>query len=161
MLQKEYEQESEYRFGIDARNYAIEKAAIALPEEFLKRWLHSANEGKFTMEQIEAEFGAFVKDFRWQLIRDNVMLAQDFKISSEDVMNEAKSIAQYQFAMYGMTNMPDEDIAKFAVQMLQDQEQARRIYEKLQNDKVVGYIRNTVTVENKEISVEELREMGR
>ena len=34
-----------------------------MPVEFLKRWLYVINEGKFTKEEIEQDFDAFVKLF--------------------------------------------------------------------------------------------------
>ena len=37
-LAAEYAQESEFRFGKDAKDYLVKKADIALPEKFLKRW---------------------------------------------------------------------------------------------------------------------------
>jgi trigger factor len=48
-MTSEFKNESDYRFMLDAREYIINKANIALPEDFLKRWLYSVNEGKFTM----------------------------------------------------------------------------------------------------------------
>ena len=54
----EYAEETDYRFILDAREYIINKANIALPEDFMKRWLFAANQGKFTMEQIEQEYRA-------------------------------------------------------------------------------------------------------
>ena len=42
-MRAEYAQESDYRFMLDARDYLIEKAAIAVPEKFLKRWLFTDN----------------------------------------------------------------------------------------------------------------------
>ena len=46
-------QDADYQFSKDARKYFLDKAAVALPEEFLKRWLVHVNEGKFTPEQVE------------------------------------------------------------------------------------------------------------
>lgn len=48
-------------FMLDARSSVIEKAAIKIPEDFLKRWLYSANEGKFTTEEIERIFHCLLR----------------------------------------------------------------------------------------------------
>ena len=51
-IKASHEQDANYRFGADVRKYFVEKAALTLPEAFLKRWLVYANEGKFTAEQV-------------------------------------------------------------------------------------------------------------
>ena len=158
-LQAEYAQESEYRFMIDAKEYLINKANIQLPDAFMKRWIKFANEDKFTMEQIEAEYDLFAKDFRWNMIRTKLMKDQELKVTKEDVMSQAKQMAAYQFAMYGMQNVPDEHLTKYAEQLLGDRQQADRILEKVQDDLVLDYVRKTVTLDKKKISLEKMREL--
>ena len=158
-LQAEYAQESEYRFMIDAKEYLINKASIQLPDAFMKRWIKFANEDKFTMEQIEAEYDLFAKDFRWNMIRTKLMKDQELKVTKEDVMSQAKQMAAYQFAMYGMQNVPDEHLTKYAEQLLGDRQQADRILEKVQDDLVLDYVRKTVTLDKKKISLEKMREL--
>lgn len=156
----EYKQESDFRFNTDSREYFINKANIALPEAFLKRWIYEANEHKFTMEEIEKDFEPFLKDFRWQMIRNYILKEQNLKVEKEDLIAEAKVLAAYQFAMYGLNNVPEENLAQFAQNILQDEKQAQRIYEKVQDDKVTDYVKATVTIEKKKISIEKLRELN-
>ncbi|MBQ9398202.1 MAG: trigger factor [Bacteroidales bacterium] len=158
-LQEEYARESDYRYMIDAKEYLINKAAIQLPDAFMKRWIKTANEEKFTMEQIEAEYDLFAKDFRWNMIRTKIMKDQDMKVEKEDVMKQAKSMAAYQFAMYGMQNVPEEHLNRYAEQLLGDRQQAERIVEKVEDDLVLTWIRRTATLEEKEVSLEQMREL--
>ena len=158
-LQMEYAQESDYRFMLDAKEYLINKAAIALPDAFMKRWIKFANDDKFTMEQIEAEYDLFAKDFRWNMIRTKMMKDQEMKVTKDDVMAQAKSMASYQFAMYGMQNVPDEHLTRYAEQMLGDRQQAERILERVEDDLVLNYVRKTATLEKKKISLDKMREL--
>ena len=158
-LQEEYSRESDYRFMLDAKEYLIGKAAIQLPDAFMKRWIKTANEDKFTMEQIEAEYDLFAKDFRWNMIRTKLMKDQDMKVSKEDLMKEAMSMASYQFAMYGMQNVPEEHLTRYAEQLLGDRQQAERIVERVEDDLVLNWLRGTATLEKKDISLEEMREL--
>lgn len=158
-LQGEYSQESEYRFMIDAKEYMINKAALNLPDAFMKRWIHQANDGKYSMEEIEKEYDLFAKDFRWNLIRTQVIKDQKLKITKEDVNKQAKAMAAYQFAMYGMQNAPDDVLDKYAEQILSDREQADRIIERVEDDLVIGYIRNAATLESKKITLDKMREL--
>lgn len=158
-LQEEYARESDYRFMIDAKEYLIDKAAIQLPDAFMKRWIKTANGDKFTMEQIEAEYDLFAKDFRWNMIRTKLMKDQDMKVSKEDLMKEAMSMASYQFAMYGMQNVPEEHLTRYAEQLLGDRQQAERIVERVEDDLVLNWLRGTATLDKKKISLEKMREL--
>lgn len=158
-LQMEYSQESDYRFMLDARDALIEKAAIALPEDFLKRWLFSANEGKFTMEEIEKDFPLFLKDFRWQLIRQYITKEQDIKVTRENLLDHARKVAAYQFAVYGLNNAPAEQINHYAESLLSNEKEGKRIYEKVEDDMVIEYVRSVVSLDKKAISVEKLHEL--
>ncbi len=158
-LAVEYSQESEYRFMVDAKEYLIEKAAVALPDEFMKRWIVVANDGKFTKEDVEKEYDLFAKDFRWNIIRTKVMKDQKLKISKDDITRQAKEFAAYQFAMYGMNNVPDEHLTKYAEQILGDRQQADRIVDRVEDNLVLGYLKGAVTLENKTVSIEQMREL--
>ena len=158
-LQEEYARESDYRFMIDAKEYLIDKAAIQLPDAFMKRWIKFANDDKFTMEQIEAEYDLFAKDFRWNMIRTKIMKDNDLKVGKDEVMKQAMSMAAYQFAMYGMNNVPEEHLTKYAEQLLADRQQAERIVEKVEDDMALTWVRKTATLEKKKISLEKMREL--
>lgn len=149
-IDRNNEGESNYRFGQDAKNILIEKAGIKLPEELLKRWLYEGNDGKFTMEQIEKDFPAFVEDFRWQLVREAVMKQGDLKVEKEDMIESAMVMARYQFAMYGLTDVSDEHLVSFAESMLANEKEARNLYERAEENKVISYIRENVSVDTKE-----------
>ncbi|MDD4656315.1 MAG: trigger factor [Bacteroidales bacterium] len=158
-LKAEYAQESDYRFMLDAREALIEKAALPLPEEFLKRWLFTANEGKFTMEEIEKDFPVFLKDFRWQMIRQYITREQEIKMTREDLLDQARKIAAYQFAMYGLNNAPEEQLNQYAESILSNEKEAKRIYEKVEEDLVLNYVRSVVTLDKKSISIDKLKEL--
>lgn len=159
-IEGEYAQESEYRFMLDAREYFLNKVNIPVPEAFMKRWLHVVNEGKVTMEEIEKEFDLFLKDFRWQLIRGAILKDNNLTVTKEDVLKVATNIARYQFAMYGINNVPEEHLAQYAEKLLADEKQNRRIIEKAEEDKAIAFIKENVTVEPKEIAIEELRKLN-
>ena len=158
-MKSEYGHESDYRFMIDARDFPIEKAAIAVPEEFLKRWLYTANEGKFKMEEIEKDFHLFLKDFRWQMIRQYFVKEQNLQITREELLAQAMNIAAYQFSMYGLPNVPQEQLKQYAESLLSNEKEGKRIFDKVEEDKVIGYVRTVVKLDKKKVSVEKLREL--
>jgi trigger factor len=154
-----HEQEANYRFGTDVRKYFVEKAALELPEAFLKRWLVYVNEGKFTAEQVEKEFPAFIEDFKWQLVRGYLMQKFNLKVSQADIQAAAESFVAYQYAMYGMAGVPDNLIKSSAENMLQDQNQYRRLEEQCEDNITIAKVREEVTLQIKKISQEKFKEL--
>jgi len=158
-MKNEFAQESDYRFSIDARTTLIEKAAIAVPEQFLKRWLFTANEGKFKMEEIEKDFPVFLQDFRWQMIRQLITKEQNIQVTKENLIDHAKKVASYQFAMYGLQNAPEEQIVKYAESLLANEKEGRRIHEKVEDDLVIEYVKSVVSLDRREISLGDLQKL--
>ena len=145
-------QDSEYRFRIDVKEMLLGKIKISLPKEFLKRWLVAINEGKFTEEQVEKEFDSFEKDLKWQLIKDKIVEDNTLEVNDEDIKQVAKEVAQMQFSQYGMHNVPDEHLEQFATRMLEKEEDRNNIKSRAIENKVIGFIRSTVKIDEKEIS---------
>lgn len=158
-LQAEYTQESEFRFSKDAKDYLVAKANIALPEKFLKRWIYVANEGKFTVEEIEKEFDLFLNDFRWNMVRGYLMDKYQVKVEEADLLASAKAFAAYQFAMYGIGNVPEEQLESYAKSILSQEKEGRRVLEQVEDQKTLEAVRNVVTLDTRTVSVEEFREL--
>ena len=159
-IRAEYVQEADFRFNKDARNFLVEKANVTVAEKFLKRWIYVINDGKFTMEDIEKEWDLFIADYKWQMVRSYLMEKYNVKVEEADLLASAKGFAAYQFAMYGMNNVPEEQLEAFAKNILSQEEQGRRILDKVENEKTVAAVREVVTLKKKKISVEKFRELA-
>ena len=158
-LRAEYAQEADFRFSKDAKDYLLEKADVKVAENFLKRWIYVINDGKFTMEEIEKEWDLFIVDYKWQMVRSYLMEKYNVQIEEADLLASAKGFAAYQFAMYGMNNVPDEQLEAFAKNILSQEEQGRRILDQVENEKTIAAVREVVTLKKKKISVEKFREL--
>ena len=158
-LVAEYANETEYRLSRDIREYLVKKADLKLPETFMKKWLKVANEGKFTAEQIDKEFNAFAEDYRWSLVRDFLLKKYGVKIEQEDILASARGFAAYQFAMYGMPNVPAEQLDNYAKSILADENQSRRIVEQVESEKAIAAVKPELKINKKSVSVEQFREL--
>ena len=156
-IRAEHNQQANYRFGNDVRKYFVDKAAIELPEAFLKRWLVYANDGKYTAEEVEKEFPGFVEDFKWQLTRGYLMQKLGLKVEQKDIQEAAESYVAYQYAMYGMGNVPEDLIKSAARNVLEDENQVRRLEEQVEDNKTISAVREKVTVQTKKISEDKFR----
>ena len=118
------------------------------------------NDGKFTMEDIEKEWDLFIVDYKWQMVRSYLMEKYNVKVEEADLLASAKGFAAYQFAMYGMNNVPEEQLEAFAKNILSQEEQGRRILDQVENEKTVAAVREVVTLKKKKISVDKFRELA-
>ena len=159
-IRAEYAQEAEFRFSKDAKAYLLEKANVTVAEKFLKRWIYVINDGKFTMEDIEKDWALFIVDYKWQMVRGYLMEKYGVKVEEADLLASAKGFAAYQFAMYGMNNVPEEQLEAFAKNILSQEEQGRRILDQVENEKTFAAVREVVTLKKKKISVEKFRELN-
>ena len=159
-IRAEYAQEADFRFSKDAKTYLLEKANVNIAEKFLKRWVYVINDGKFTMEDIEKDWEFFIVDYKWQMVRSYLMQKYNVQIEEADLLASAKGFAAYQFAMYGMNNVPEEQLEAFAKNILSQEEQGRRILDQVENEKTFAAVREVVSLKKKKISVEKFRELN-
>ncbi|MCX6253345.1 MAG: trigger factor [Bacteroidia bacterium] len=150
--------ESDFKLMMDIKNLVIEKTDFQLPEEFLKKWLLKVNE-KTTQEQIEKEFNSFRKDFKWQLIRNKVAHDNEVKISEEELLREAENMTRYHFQKYGLFYATDEQISNYAKETLKREDDAKRIADKIIEEKAISIMKDLVKLENKSATVEEFNKL--
>jgi trigger factor len=150
--------ESDYKVMLDVKKLALEKTDFSLPEDFLKKWLLRVNE-KTTEEQIEKEFESFRSDLKWQLIRNKIARENEIKISEEELLAEASNITRYQFQQYGLYYANDEQIENYAKEMLKREEDAKRIAEKILEEKAIDKLKDVVKLEEKKISAEDFNKL--
>ena len=158
---KELSRESDYLFTLQLRDYLVKKAALKMPEPFLKRWLYTINEGKFSMEDIEKDFAQFLKMFTWNYLQKHFVQTENISVSKEEAAAEAKALAAAQFAQYGMPSAPDDMLAGYAEKILADKEQAQKIYEKLYEVKVVDAVKQRIKVTEKAVSADDFAKLAK
>jgi trigger factor len=158
-LRNELLDESEHLFAINIRSMLIKNAALELPEAFLKRWLLLTSEGKFTAQQLEVDFPSFAEGLRWQLIEEHIIRQENIEISEEDLLLAAKKTVLHRLAMLGMNNINETRLSEFAHTMLNNPDDRKRLTEHAAQCRVIDSIRNAITVEQKELSHEQLKEL--
>lgn len=153
--------DSNYRFTIDAKK-AIQDAIgeLKLPDEVLKDFLKSQNEA-LNNENIDEEYVRLRPELEWELEKEAVAAQLDIKVEDSDLLDTARMMARSQFAQYGMTNVPDETLDRYAQDILKDERARNQVYNQTVDMKLFGGIRATVSVDDKEVSVEEFNDLFR
>lgn len=160
MIANQLKNDSNYRFTVDAEDVLKKKVGdLELPDEFLKRFL-AARAGKDADEKkIEEDYPKTKAQIVWQLIKEKVARSLNVKLEKEDVMRLARFFAAQQFAQYGMTNIPDDVIEKYAGELLEKQEYANEIQNRAFEDKLFAAIKEAVALNVKNVTVDEFNKL--
>ena len=159
MLAGQLKNDSNYRFTIDAESVLKKKVGeLELPDEFLKRYLESVNKDA-DAAKIEEEYPRTREEIVWQLIKEKIAKNYDVKIEKEDQLRLARIYAAQQFAQYGIGNVPDETLDRYADELLQNKDYATEINRRAFEDKVFSTIRDNVSLNEKNVTVEEFNKL--
>ncbi len=154
-----YENDSNYRFTIDAKE-AVTKAVgqLELPEEIIKDFLLRQNES-LNPENIDEEFDKMREQLEWDLIRDSI--AEQFKVqlTQEDMLDEARGVVARQLMQYGPAALTDEIIDRYAQEVLKDEKNREMIGQNALSRKVFEAIKENVTLDNKDVTLEEFQKL--
>ncbi|OPZ31833.1 MAG: Trigger factor [Bacteroidetes bacterium ADurb.BinA174] len=159
MLSNQFRPATDNLFMKSARKLILEKLKdIEFPDAFLKRWLLVANE-KNTEESIETDYPKIAEDLKFHLSKEKIVKEQDIKIENTDVEAFAAEVAKAQFAQYGMSNVPADIFENYVKRMLDDQNTVRNIYDQVVENKVMDWLKQTVKVNEKNISSKDFEKL--
>lgn len=133
----------------------MDKLKLQLPDAFLKRWLLETNKEKLTAEKVEEEYDEYAKSLRWQLIENKIIENNGIKVSADEAKERAKELFRMQMAQYGYPEVEDEQLEEAAKNILGKQEDAKRIFEDLMERKVLDFMKDTLSLKEKELSFDE------
>lgn len=151
-LESQFAPESDYRFMIDAEKTLVKKIAdVEFPVEFLKRWMLETQ--KRTAETIDEEMPKMIEDLRWHLMKEKIVSDNNLTVSEEALLETAKKITRAQFAQYGMMNVPEDLLNGYAADMLKKEDSKRNIIDQSMSAVVAGFLKNTVKINEKKVSV--------
>lgn len=155
MIANQLKNDSNYRFTVDAEEVIKKHVGnMELPSAFLKKWLLKQDE-KRNPETIDEEFARMVPSLEWQLIKEQLMKELGVKVEESDLLAVAKFAAAQQFAQYGMTNMPDDVVEKYAQDILANKEYRKNIVDRAVEDKLFAAIKEAVSLTDKTVTVKE------
>ena len=160
-LKKQFSQNSDQRLFYDIQDRIIEKSKIALPDNFLKKWLENSNEKSITREQIEAEYDLYARSLKWQIIENMIIREKKLEVSKEEAELYTVELLKKQFEAYGQSAPPDEELRQTAHGLLHKSEEARRVYDQLYDKKLMEMFKNDLNLKEKKISYDDFIKLAR
>lgn len=160
MISGELQGNSDMVFTFSARKTYLEKYGdMQLPDAILKAWLVSRNEN-LNAENVDEEYDKMKEDLKWQLVKEQLAQKLEVKIEQADLLEFAKRMASRQFAQYGMTNIDDETITRYAQSILDDKNYRGRLVEQVGDVKLFTALKNAVTLDEKTVTLDEFKEIA-
>ena len=154
-LAKQFKAHSEYRLTVDARDKMLKKNEdVVLPETFLKRWMLATNK-ELTQEAVDKDFDSYRDEFKWQLIKGDMIKENSIKVEDEDMKAVGREVAAAQLQQYGLYGLSDEQLDGFAVRLLENEKQRASLYDRALENKIFSVIKEGVKLEEQEISMDD------
>lgn len=159
LIANQLKNDSNYRFTIDAQEVLRSKVGeMELPDEFLKRFLVARDE-KHDEKKVAEQYPETRKQLEWQLIKEQVAKQLNVDITEDDKLRLARFMAAQQFAQYGMSNLPDDVIDKYAKDLMERKEYKEEIANRAFEDKVYAALQGAVTLDEKSVSVDDFNKL--
>ena len=141
-------------------NSIMEKTEVEFPTDFLKRWIRMTNDKPVTEEDINAEFDAYLKSLKWQLIQTKIFKDNNIKLDQAEVIEYTKDLLRGNYAQYGIPAPEDAELSETAIRLLQNKEQANGIYDQMAEQKLTDFFKSMVSLVAKPVSYDEFVELA-
>ena len=154
--------ETDVKFKNDLTTYLLDNIQMDFPDEFLKRWIQVTNEKPITVDQVEADYENFSKGLKWNLISNKLGAENDIKAEKEDVEEFSKEQLRTQLQMYNPNGeaIGEEELNTFNASMMAREDHVKKTYEAVMEQKLFEFLENAVTIEEKEITLDEFRKLN-
>ena len=158
-IKRNFNGEAEYQFTQDLREYVLGRVGkVDFPEALLKLFMKLRNQDKGE-QYVDDNFEKSLPELLWHLAKEQICDQLEVKVQHEDVLETAKRYTRLQFAQYGMVNIPDESITKYAAEMLKNEQQAQGLVERTVENLMAEKAKQAVTLKTKEVTMEEFRKL--
>lgn len=150
---------SDYKFLEDLHTECERQTeGVAFPEALLKQMLMEANKDKGE-EYVERNFAGSLRQLKWQLIKEQLAETNGIKVDDSDLKAAARARVRMQFAQYGMSEVPEEYINKYADDMLKKRENIDEFVDHALDGKLIAKLKGVVKLNEKTVTLNEFRQM--
>ncbi len=141
--------------GREVMEAVVEKNNIAFPESFLKKYIIYTNKD-VNPEDVDKDYPAMERNLRWSAIKRKITETHNIEISREEVKEQMAQDFIAQLRSWGYNSFGDLNIEDIVERSMQDRDKLEQTYEKIRSQRVVDYIVSVVTIDKKNITLEEL-----
>jgi trigger factor len=157
-LKKHLATDSDKKMRRDISDILLDKLQLELPDTFLKRWLvqNSQNtEQPISQDDVEREYEDYSRYLKLQIIESKLAKDNEIKVDYTEIQERVKANIKAQFANFGQQEIADDMLNQFAQNFLQKEEEVRKIYDQILDEKVNTFYKETVKIQEKEVSFDD------
>ena len=145
-------------------HYYVDNTKITMPEEFLKNWLKATSDGQVTDEVLAKEFSLYKESLKWDLIKNRIAEEKNIQVEGAEVKEKAKELITQQFGGAAIAEQLGDKLDAIADNYLSGKDgkgqNFMRLYNQLRHDKIMKVIRESITINEKPVSLEEFRKIA-
>jgi trigger factor len=158
-LSHQFTADEDYKFLLDIRKIILDKNAKAqYPDNLLKRIMKMNNKDKDD-KFIEDNYAKSVEELTWHLAKEQFVKAYEIKVDDNDVKNMAIEATRAQFAQYGMANIPNDVLERYATESLKKKEQVDSLVNRCIEVKLTASLKDALKPKAQEISLEDFNKL--
>jgi len=156
-----YKRESDHFLEHHIEDHFIANTNINLPDDFLKAWLKSSSQGQVTDDVLSQEFDAYKRGLKWDLVKNRIADDNKITVEADEVRAKAKDLIISQFGGHAFAEQLGDRLDAIADNYLQNEngQNFMKLYNQLRSEKILKYIREHITVQEKKVSVDEFKKI--
>ncbi|MBX2967619.1 MAG: trigger factor [Cyclobacteriaceae bacterium] len=160
-IQENYKRETEHFLDHYIEDHFISNTKISLPEDFLKTWLKATSEGQLTDEVIAKEFESYVRSVKWDLIKNKIAEDNNIKVEADDVKAKARELIISQFGGPAIASQLADRLDAITDNYLSHEngQNFMRLFNQLRLERIMKVIKEHITVQEKEVSLDEFKKI--
>jgi trigger factor len=146
----------------DTIDVLLEKAAIPLPDAFLKRWLIETQKETVSSEDVEKNYDLkYANGTRWEILEGKIILENNLTVTREDIKKKLLNdlITQYFPYLKGKEDELDERMNSFVENMMKNEKEVKRLYDQIMEQKLINFFKDTISTETKSVTINEFIEI--
>jgi trigger factor len=160
-LEGMFRRDSDRIFKRVAMKKVQEKAAIALPDGFLKRWIVMNSDRHMTAGELEAGYPGYAEGLRRQLVEEKVIEKYGLEAKGEEMDAFAKRYITDQFGQYGMPAPEGEDLQRMVGRILGDRDQLKRMRDTIVEQKLTNHFKALLSPKETKVTFDEFVNLAR
>ena len=157
-VEESFKAEGDRKFYADVTKELLKKTDLALPDEFLKRWIIESNmreteDKRITPEELNSQYDSYRDTLRWQLIEEHLVKQNDLYVTQQEIKDRVKEILGMQ--AFGGQDGNEEILNQVTEQVMQNEEEIKRVSDQIIEQKMTNFFNENIKVTEKKISYDD------
>ncbi len=152
IIEENLNRESDYFLSQQIQKQLTEKTKMDIPQDFYKKWILKTQEN-VSADELEKDFEHYVRDLKWNLIKNKIADDNELKVEHTDVIEKTKSLFREQFGG-AMNEEMEKNLDVFANNYLNQNngENYYNLYNQARTEKIMSFLKEKVKSTEKKVS---------